>query len=269
MTRRTMHIGDLVVVDNAQLSILGVVMDASANPTLTGNVAQNGAPAFRIHVLCGTRHESGAGLAMHDDVWIRDNPWHVHIDGVDGFSLPEMYQGSHVPTMLTNAGIRRHPAAGIKHVTNTAEARQWRKHIVIIVVCVAVVAAAIWIWYRYEHRTEVDPSIPLSQSYIRNCAEYISDRSWIKPQWNGNGVAVEMIDSAMYPGLARDDADSKAYECFARQIGYTQGESGFINEMTLATSSNYHLINDTFVMVCAGSREAGMITCGVFNRAFP
>lgn len=75
MTRRTMQIGDIVVVNNAELDILGLVVDASSNPALTGNIAQNGAPAFRIHALHGSRRESGATIPVHDDIWIRDDPW--------------------------------------------------------------------------------------------------------------------------------------------------------------------------------------------------
>lgn len=264
MTRRTMQIGDIVVVNNAELDTLGLVVDASSNPALTGNVAQNGAPAFRIHALHGSRRESGATIPVHDDIWIRDDPWQVRIDGVEGFTLPEFFRGNHVSTMLANAGVQRRPIE--MDASKTAEAQQRQRNIVIIIVCVALIAAAIWIWFRQEHRTEVNPSIPLSQSYVRNCGKYISDDSRIRPY--GNAVTLN-LDAGRYLYLPNDDIGKRSYECFARQIGYTKGEQEFIREMVLATALDYYLINDTFLMACEGDDSSGAVSCAVANRAFP
>lgn len=93
MTRRAMRLGDIVVVDSVGLDVLGLVVDVSTDPAMTKGIAYDGVPAYRVHVLQGRRRESGVVLPAHEDVWIRDNPWDVHIDGEDGYALPHLFQG--------------------------------------------------------------------------------------------------------------------------------------------------------------------------------
>ena len=261
MTRRAMRLSDIIVVDSAGLDALGLVVDVSTDPALTKGVACDGVPAYRVRVLQGRRREAGAVLPVHGDLWIRDNPWDVHIDGEDGYALPHVFQGVDVDRMLSAYAVSRRPpeqAAMRRSMASISTSpRVWA-----IVAVIAVVAVVLLV--RMNNRPHPDISIPLAQAYATHCGAY-PDRPPIVLSNNGLNVWRGAEGTA---SEADEPWTSDAFACFAEQIGYTKGESAFVEEMEAAVGLNQYVINKHFVMFCQQVRYVDEVSCGVYNRAF-
>ncbi|MGO4959804.1 hypothetical protein ACTQ5B_06545 [Bifidobacterium pseudolongum] len=200
-------------------------------------------------------------LPVHGDLWIRDNPLDVHIDGEDGYALPHVFQGVDVDRMLSAYAVSRRPpeqAATRRSMTSiSASPRVWA-----IVAVIAVVAVVLLV--RMNNRPHPDILIPLAQAYAMHCGAY-PDLPPIVLSNNGLNVwrgAEGTVSEADEPGA------SDAFACFAEQIGYTKGESAFVEGMEAAVGLNQYVINKHFVMFCQQVRYVDEVSCGVYNRAF-
>ena len=260
MTRRTMRLGDIVIVDGAGLDVLGIVVDVSTDPVLTGGVAHDGVPAFRVRVLHGRRRGAGVLSAVHEDVWIRDDPWGVHIDGEDGYVLPCMFQGVDVDSMLAaNSVSRRSPSQATVRRSMAAARTNQRIWVLVAAAIVVIILLA-----RVVNRPHPDASIPLAQAYSMHCGAY-PDSPPIE-LWN-NGVNVwRGVEGTV--SEADEPWTSEAFACFADQIGYTKGEAAFVEEMEMAVGLDQYVINKHFVMFCQQVLYVDEVSCGAYNRAF-
>lgn len=109
MGRRKMETGDVVVVDARGVRAFGIVEEISGDAEKTGGLgnASQGKWAYRVRILCGSRHADGSPVPADTDIWINDDPWDVRVDGEDGYALPEHFQGEDVARLLAKAGVAR------------------------------------------------------------------------------------------------------------------------------------------------------------------
>lgn len=109
MTRRNMEVGDIVVVDTSDVNALGIVTEISGDGEKTGGVgdASKGRWAYGVRVLRGVHRADGTSMPTGAQIWVNDDPWRVHVDGEDGYALPESYQGESVARLLAKAGVER------------------------------------------------------------------------------------------------------------------------------------------------------------------
>ena len=109
MACRNMEVGDIVVVDTSDVNALGIVTEISGDGEKTGGVgdASKGRWAYGIRVLRGVRRADGTSMPTGAQIWVDDDPWRVHVDGEDGYALPESYQGESVARLLAKAGVER------------------------------------------------------------------------------------------------------------------------------------------------------------------
>lgn len=146
MGRRKMETGDVVVVDARGVRAFGIVEEISGDAEKTGGLgnASQGKWAYRVRILCGSRHADGSPVPADTDIWINDDPWDVRVDGEDGYALPEHFQGEDVARLLAKAGVAR------KSMTSDEEGAWNRrkrrtaiiKWIIAVVCVVAVVLGA-------------------------------------------------------------------------------------------------------------------------------
>ncbi|MGO4921918.1 hypothetical protein [Bifidobacterium choerinum] len=141
MACRNMEVGDIVVVDTSDVNALGIVTEISGDGEKTGGVgdASKGRWAYGIRVLRGVRRADGTSMPTGAQIWVDDDPWRVHVDGEDGYALPESYQGESVARLLAKAGVERR---GMTPDEERALSRRRRRGAVIrwIVAVVCVVA---------------------------------------------------------------------------------------------------------------------------------
>ena len=186
MSRRNMEVGDIVVVDDERINALGVVTEISGEPVKTGGAGNEskGKWAYRIRFLCGINRADGALLPYGDETWLNDDPWRSHVDGEDGFSLPESFLGRNVADLLARSGVQR-KALSSEQMAAVNRKRQRKRivTIVIAVVCVVAIVVGVTTLVKYRQQQEamqqqreqmqdlIDSTDPYALKLLRNCGD--------------------------------------------------------------------------------------------------
>ncbi|RGW09960.1 hypothetical protein [Bifidobacterium pseudolongum] len=184
MSRRNMEVGDIVVVDDERINALGVVTEISGEPGKTDGVGNEskGKWAYRIRFLCGINRVDGALLPYGDEAWLNDDPWRIHVDGEDGFSLPESFLGRNVTDLLAQSGVQR-KALSPEQMAAVNRKRQRKRIATIVIAVVCVVAIVVGVTTLVKHRRQqeamqqqreqmqdlIDSTDPYALKLLRNC----------------------------------------------------------------------------------------------------
>lgn len=245
MARRHMEVGDVVVVDNERIHALGVVEKISGDSDLTGGLgnAATGNWAYRIRVVLGRKRADGSSLPSGDEVWLEDDPWQVHIDGEDGFTLPESFLGENVVDVLGCSGVTR--KAPSDEQVATAHARRRRKRvasIVIAIICVIAVVSGAMASVRHHRqqvamqrqqeaaqrqRERMQDLIDSTDSYvvelIRNCGDLPTIDAAYGTEYATVTLPVDPVDwntlGCMVTSMGEEDTGANRYVLWTGLIG--------------------------------------------------
>lgn len=242
MGRRKMETGDIVVVDARGVRALGIVEEISGDAEKTGGLgnASQGKWAYRVRILCGSRHADGSPVPADTDIWINDDPWDVRVDGEDGYALPEHFQGEDVARLLAKAGVAR------KSMTSDEEGA-WNKRKrrtaiikwIIAVVCVVAVVLGAGVMVK-RHRQQVaeqqrqeqlDNLIDSTDSYalglLRQCGDLQTISTGLGAQYATVAPRTDGLDSAtlgcMLESMGEQDTAANELSLWRALIGASVG----------------------------------------------
>lgn len=242
MGRRKMETGDIVVVDARGVRALGIVEEISGDAEKTGGLgnASQGKWAYRVRILCGSRHADGSPVPADTDIWINDDPWDVRVDGEDGYALPEHFQGEDVARLLAKAGVAR--KSMISDEEGAWNRRKRRTAIIkwiIAVVCVVavVLGAGVMVkrhWQQVaeqQRQGQLDNLIDSTDLYalglLRQCGDLQTISTGLGAQYATVAPRTDGLDSAtlgcMLESMGEQDTAANELSLWRALIGASVG----------------------------------------------
>lgn len=103
-TRRSVKLGDIVMIDYDILNAIAAVVDMSYDEVITGKVSDGETPAFKFEYLVAIGDIDGKPTGLDGFIWLRDDPENIYVVGQDGYKLPEKFYNVDVRKLFRSYG---------------------------------------------------------------------------------------------------------------------------------------------------------------------